>query len=123
VSRPRPRVLLVEDDESIQQFVEMALSDEGYQVACAGDGADALAAIERHHPALILLDLRMPGMDGWCFAHAYRQAPGPKAPVVLLTAARDPAGQALALRADGFLAKPFELAELLDLVGRLAGSA
>lgn len=113
-------VLIVEDDESIRQFLEMALRDDGYSVASATDGASALDAISRFVPSVILLDLRMPGIDGWSFARAYRKLPGPHAPIVVLTAARDAAEHALQIEADGFLAKPFDLWELLQIVRRFA---
>ena len=118
----RPRVLVVEDDESIRQFIELALVDDGYEVALAEDGAKALALAPRFRPDVVLLDLRMPGIDGWRFADRYRDGPGPHAPILVLTAARDAATSAAEIRADAYLAKPFELADLLrllrDLVGR-----
>lgn len=118
-----PRVLVVDDDESIRQFIEMALGDDGFEVALAEEGADALAAAERFKPDVILLDMRMPGVDGWRFAEAYRAGPGPHAPILVLTAARDAAEYAAEIRADAYLAKPFELAELLRLMKRLIGRA
>jgi CheY-like chemotaxis protein len=59
-------------------------------------------------------------MDGWTFAHAYRQRPGPHAPIVVLTAARDAANWAAQIDTQGVLAKPFELDQLLDIVERFA---
>lgn len=117
----RPRVLVVDDDESIRQFIEMALGDDGYEVALAEEGADGLVASERFKPDVILLDMRMPGVDGWHFAEAYRAGPGPHAPILVLTAARDAAEYAAEIGADAYLAKPFELAELLRLLNGLVG--
>ena len=117
----RPRVLVVDDDESIRQFIEMALGDDGFDVALAEEGAVALAASERFRPDVILLDMRMPGVDGWRFAEAYRAGPGPHAPILVLTAARDAAKYAAEIGADAHLAKPFELAELLRLLKGLVG--
>jgi CheY-like chemotaxis protein len=62
----------------------------------------------------------MPILDGWGFARVYRQQPGPHAPIVVLTAARDAAARAAEIQADGYLGKPFNLGELLDLVGQHA---
>ena len=64
--------------------------------------------------------MRMPVMDGWAFTRAYRLTPPPHAPIVVLTAARDAAEYAGDVDADAFLAKPFNLRELLGLVDRLS---
>jgi DNA-binding response OmpR family regulator len=113
-----PRVLVVDDDESIRQFIEMALRDDGYEVATAPDGAEALLMVRSFAPQLVLLDMRMPTMDGWNFAAAYRGQPEPRAPIIVVTAARDPAEYALEIEADAYLAKPFDLHELRALVAR-----
>lgn len=110
------RVLIVDDDEGIRQFVATALSEEGYEVAEAADGKEALARAEAVRPDLILLDLRMPVMDGWEFARAYRSRPGKGARLVIVTAGLDVAKDAREIGADGFLAKPFQLDDLLSAV-------
>ncbi len=118
MSRAR-RVLLIEDDAEIRGFVRLALQDEGYEVIEAEHGAAALALLARpdqSQPALILLDLRMPVMDGLAFAEAYRRLPGPHAPIVAITATRDSAGSAAAVQAAAILAKPFSLDELFAVV-------
>jgi two-component system, chemotaxis family, chemotaxis protein CheY len=120
---PRGPVLVVDDDESIRAFLKMALSDRGYQVVTAEHGAEALEAVRRSSPSLILLDMRMPVMDGWAFSRAYREGTPPHAPIVVLTAARDAAQYAGEIAADAYLAKPFDLKELIHVVGRLAGHA
>jgi two-component system chemotaxis response regulator CheY len=112
------RILLLDDDETIREVVEMALSVKGYEVLTAPNGALALDLIRRHPPSLILLDMRMPVMDGWEFARRYREMSGPQAPIIVLTAAVDPADRAQQIEADGFLAKPFSLKELRSLVDR-----
>lgn len=117
----RPRVLVVDDDASIRQFLHLALSDRGYEVVLAEHGKAALVAISEAPPHLVLLDMRMPMMDGWSFAAAYRELPGPRAPVIVLTAARDAAEYASQIQADAFLAKPFALSDLFRLVSSFAG--
>jgi CheY-like chemotaxis protein len=67
---------------------------------------------------LILLDMRMPVMDGWTFASAYRAAMGPHVPIVVLSAARDAAERAAQIHAEGFLGKPFDLDDLLSMVAQ-----
>jgi CheY-like chemotaxis protein len=117
VTMAQPRILVVDDDTSIRSFVEMALDSEGYVVSTATNGAQALAVTDQVQPDLILLDMRMPIMDGWTFARMYReQARGPKAPIVVITAATDAGERAAEIQADGYLGKPFDLDELLGLV-------
>jgi CheY-like chemotaxis protein len=113
-------VLVVDDDTSIRDLMALALSDAGYEVSEADDGAAALALVRKSPPDVILLDMRMPIMDGWEFAQAYRQLPGPHAPVIVVTAASDPAERAAEIKADGYLAKPFRLDELYTCVEQYA---
>lgn len=115
------RVLVVDDDETIGEMLEAALLDAGYEVAVAAGGAAALELALRFKPHLILLDLRMPGVDGQAFVEAYRREAGRRAaPIAVVTAVRDAPAEAAALRAQGVLEKPFELSDLLHLVARLA---
>src|SRR5689334_2421690 len=79
-------ILLVEDDESIREFIGAFFEDEGYHFATAVNGAEALKVVARLQPALILLDIYMPLMDGRAFAAAYRELPGPHAPIIGMSA-------------------------------------
>jgi DNA-binding response OmpR family regulator len=106
----------VEDDDEIRDFLSLVLQQEGYAIRTAQNGAVALRTIDQAPPELILLDMRMPVMDGWAFAQAYRGRPGPHAPILVLTAARDAEQRAREIQADGYLGKPFNLDELLELV-------
>lgn len=110
------RVLVIEDDESIRDLVEMILEDCGFEVVTASNGAEALQAIERAPPRVILLDMRMPVMDGWDFVRAYRSRPGPHAAIVVVTAAKDARTRAEEVSADAFVAKPFEAEALVAVV-------
>jgi two-component system, chemotaxis family, chemotaxis protein CheY len=114
------RILVVDDEASIREMIEIVLSSAGYEVSTAPHGAAALDVVQRAPPNLILLDMRMPVLDGWGFARVYRQKPGPHAPIVVLTAARDAAARAAEIDADGYLGKPFNVDELLALVGQHA---
>ncbi len=116
----RRRVLVVEDDETIGEQIEAALGDSEYDVAVASGGEAALEIAARFKPHLVLLDLRMPGLDGRGFAAKYRKKARRPAPIAVITAVRDASEAAARLGAQGFLAKPFDLGELLNLVARLA---
>ena len=120
MSATRP-ILVVDDDPGIRGLIDLALSDEGYRVVTATDGAAALEVLAQQLPAIILLDMRMPIMDGWEFARTYRARPGPHAPIVVVTAAREATERAAQIAAEGVLPKPFRLAELLAVVATYAG--
>jgi CheY-like chemotaxis protein len=110
------RILVVDDDASIRTFVQSALADTGYDVKLAVNGQQALDEVARDRPHLILLDVRMPGVDGWEVLDALRSAAGDQTPVVVMTAEYSGQERALASGAQGYLAKPFELDDLLDCV-------
>ncbi len=110
------RVLVVDDDESIRQIVHLFLSEEGYEVFEASNGEAALALLPVFRPDLILLDLRMPVMDGWEFARRYRLLPGPHAPIVACVAALDVTQDCAGLDPATILSKPFDLEDLLATV-------
>jgi CheY-like chemotaxis protein len=117
------RVLVVEDDESIRDLVDLVLTSAGFEVLTASDGAAALRVVGTVRPDLVLLDMRMPVMDGWEFARRYRAGPEPHAPIVVVTAARDAAQRAAEIDANGYLGKPFDTSELVALVTHLARPA
>lgn len=115
MSKPR-RLLIVEDDESIRDMMEMVLCSEGYDVVSVTNGALALDTLAREQPDLILLDMRMPDMDGWEFAQRYADLPRPKPPVIVVTAAHDASRRAAEINAQGYLAKPFSIDDLLRII-------
>jgi DNA-binding response OmpR family regulator len=110
------RVLVVDDDPDIRQLVTFALNDEGYEVDEASDGAVALEIISRRPPEIILLDMKMPGMDGWEFARLYRQRHDVRSSIIVLTAAQDAARWAREIDADSYVAKPFDVKSLVECV-------
>jgi DNA-binding response OmpR family regulator len=114
-------VLVVEDDRDLLALMEMILCDAGYRVRTAVDGRAALAHIAEEMPALILLDMRMPGMNGWDFAREFRARHGRAAPIVVVTAAEDARARAIEIEADGWLAKPFNLEDIVAAAERHAG--
>ncbi|HEY1014942.1 MAG TPA: response regulator [Herpetosiphonaceae bacterium] len=108
-------ILVIDDDPAILDTVAEMLEFEGYAVQVAANGAEGLAAVERLRPALVLLDMRMPVLDGWGFASRLRER-GIELPVVVMTAAQDAQRWASDIAATGYLAKPFEYQELLSAV-------
>lgn len=111
-------MLVVDDDADIRDFMELGLRDAGYRVLSADNGSAALDVLSSDASDLILLDMRMPVMDGWAFARAYRERPSPRAPIVVVSAAVDAARRAAEIGADGYLAKPFDLNDLTEAVRR-----
>ena len=112
------RVLVCDDDPDIRAIIAMALEEEGYAVATAKDGAEGLEVAERDSPDVILLDMRMPGVNGWDFARAYRQRHDQQAKIVCMTAAQNAAAWCREIDADASLPKPFELSALYAVVDR-----
>ncbi|HZF58380.1 MAG TPA: response regulator transcription factor [Rubrobacter sp.] len=112
--RPGTRVLLVEDDRSIADFVEPELERLGFRVRCAHDGPSGLEEATRFEPELVVLDIMLPGLDGVALLKRLRRE-GNRVPVVMLTA-RDATVDkvhSLDLGADDYVTKPFEMDELL----------
>jgi CheY-like chemotaxis protein len=114
------RVLVVEDDPAGRDAIQLSLESDGHEVMLAEDGEAALALAAQSPPDLILLDMRLPVMDGWAFARAYAEQAGPRAPIVVVTASADAGRAAAEVKAAAFLAKPFDLQDLLDTVARVA---
>ena len=113
-------VLLVEDDLGIRETIAELLSEEGYGVTCAANGAEALAVLAHGGaPAVILLDLMMPVMNGWEFRSAIRNDPRlAHIPVIVLSAGLAADQRSSTLEAAAFLPKPIEDGKLLDAVER-----
>ncbi len=111
-------VLVVEDDQDLSALLELVLADAGYGVRVAGDGRAALRCVEEAMPGVILLDMRMPVMNGWEFAREFRARYGRACPVVVVTAAENARLRAEEIGADGWLAKPFDLDAVLEMVER-----
>ena len=107
-------VLVVEDDRSVREAVERALSFEGYEVLTARDGAEALSVVMNEKPDVIVLDVMMPHIDGLEAARRIR-ARGDSTPILMLTARETVSDRVAGLDAgaDDYLVKPFALEELL----------
>lgn len=112
-------VCIVDDDPDIREAMRFALEMHGVRVLEASDGAVALGELHREKCGLILLDLMMPGMNGWEFRAAQRADPQiASIPVVVLSGARDAADLARELDAATYLTKPVELERLTEVVDR-----
>lgn len=120
VPAPRPRALVVDDEENISFLVEAALQLEGMDTQCAADGFAALSAVKSFNPHVIVLDVMMPGLDGFEVLRRLR-SDGDTTPVVFLTAKDgvDDRVRGLSDGGDDYLVKPFAIAELVARV-RLA---
>jgi CheY-like chemotaxis protein len=116
VSTDGRQVLVVEDDRDLVSLMEMVLTDAGYRVATACDGVEALARVAEEMPGVILLDMRMPGMNGWEFAREFRERYGRQAPLVVVTAAENARRRAEEIGAEAWLEKPFDLEDVLAAV-------
>src|SRR3954462_46594 len=117
---PEAAILVVDDDAPIRRMLDRTLSAEGYVVETAADGGQAPAAVERSPPALLVLDVAMPGVDGLAVSRRLR-AKGLAVPVLLLTARDSVSDRVAGLDAGAadYPVKPFATEELLARVRAL----
>lgn len=118
----RPVVLLAEDDEDVRALAQLALGRTGAEVVAVGDGEAAVLAAAEHRPAVAVLDVSMPGLDGYEVTRRLRADPATAATRILLLSARvAPADRerGVAAGADDRLDKPFSPTELARRVGEL----
>jgi len=110
-------VLLVEDEASIADLVRLYLERDGFRVVWRTDGPSGLAAVDAERPRLVLLDLMLPGMDGFEVTRALRQR-GARVPIIVVTAREEEADRVLGLElgADDYVTKPFSPRELVARV-------
>lgn len=109
-------VLVIDDDENICQLVRLYLEKEGCRVGVAHTGASGLAAVERDRPDLVVLDIMLPGMDGWDVCRNIRKTSN--VPIIMLTAKGETFDKVLGLElgADDYIVKPFDPKELVARV-------
>ncbi len=112
-------VLVVDDDAAIRAAEHDILTENGYRVVEARDGAEALWFMQHDPPAVVILDVHMPGIDGPSFARELRMALK-HVPLVILTAALDPRHEADVCNAEAYLSKPFDSDDLVRVVRRFA---
>jgi DNA-binding response OmpR family regulator len=113
-------ILIVEDEFAVARGIQFALQQEGYEVVVARSGEEGLDIASNQAPDLVVLDVRLPGMDGFEVLRRLR-ATGSKAPILVLTARDDEMDKVIGLElgADDYLAKPFGLRELMSRIKAL----
>jgi len=121
---PRPPILVVDDNRDNTEIIQRYLAVRGYPITVAYDGDEALALFEQVRPSLVLLDVMMPGRDGWEVCRLMKQHPvlGRRVRVIMVTALDewDDKRQALQTGADDYVTKPFDLPKLAATVERNA---
>jgi DNA-binding response OmpR family regulator len=116
------KLLIVDDDHDFRRVAKLALLADGYEVFEAGSGREALDLARREQPGLILLDVLMPGLDGYKVCHQLRANPATnRTAILVLTALGDPTASYKAKQAgaDDYLAKPVSVSELRERIKRL----
>ncbi|MGH7560724.1 MAG: response regulator transcription factor, partial [Gemmatimonadales bacterium] len=110
LTRQGAMVLLVDDEDQLRRVMKDLLERQGYTVVEARDGAQALDEVDRHAPDIVILDLNLPGVDGYSVLSQLRSRPSTRQlPIIVLTAKGDEDNEVrvLQLGADDFLTKPF----------------
>ncbi len=121
-ARERSAILIVDDDPGVLEVLETLLSEEGYPVATAWNGREALSYLARGEaPSLILLDIMMPVMDGYAFRAAQRANPLLSAIPVVVLSAGERSERITAMSPAAYLKKPFDVDALLALVTKYCG--
>ncbi len=110
------KILIVDDEKNIVELVRLYLEKEGFASVCAYDGSEALEQFKKEKPDLVILDLMLPGMDGWEVCREIRKTAS--TPIIMLTAKSETFDKVLGLElgADDYMTKPFEAKELLARV-------
>ena len=118
-------VLVIDDEPPLREIMADALTAEGYRVTTAGNGAEALERLADDRPDLIVLDLRLPVLDGWTFIDRFRALAGAEVPIISISAAMSQltADHLRQLGVRVCLSKPFDLEQLARSVAEALASA
>lgn len=112
---PIERVLIADDDDELLDLTSLHLSRKGLKVTCAHNGQEALTKIEQERPDIVLLDILMPGLDGWEVCRFLKANPNTREIPVLFLTCKGQDEDILKIHradADGYFIKPFDMAEL-----------
>lgn len=116
------KIIVIEDDPLILKLISQTLQREGYEVITATDGSEGLRKVRETHPHLVVLDISLPGLDGYQVCHHLRsEQETSKLPVIMVTAMSRPSDQRRGFEkgADDYLSKPFVLSELITRIQSL----
>jgi twitching motility two-component system response regulator PilG len=122
----RNRILIVEDEESLLKLESILLSSKGYKVVGVADGTTAIDEIFRNLPDLVILDVMLPGIDGFEVCRRIKDDPATsKIPVIMLTARKNTQDMDRGLQAgaDAYITKPFKSAQLIGTIERILSDA
>ena len=120
--KAKRKILLIDDHDSVLTLLEAVLKVRNYDVCYASNGPDGLGMAQSENPDLVLLDVMMPGMDGFKVCQALKQSEATKAiPVVFLTARGEESDREMGQRVggEGFIKKPFRSVDLMDTITQL----
>lgn len=118
------KILVVEDEKTLLKLESVLLKSKGYRVTGATSGTEALALVQRERPDLVLLDVMLPGMDGFKVCQHLKEAPETRdIPVVMLTSRtrQEDIARGREVGADEYITKPFQSAQVTRTVARLLG--
>jgi len=122
----RNRILIVEDEESLLKLESIILTSKGYQVTGCSDGASALDEIARNPPDLVILDIMLPGMDGFEVCRRIRSHPeSSRVPVIMLSARKNSQDieRGTQAGAEAYITKPFKSAQLISTIEQILSSS
>ena len=120
------KILVIEDDPNALRLIEYALEQEGYQTVSAKDGLEGVRKAQDESPDLIILDIMLPGLDGYDVCHELRQKPETSILPILITSAKarqEDRNVGIRLGADDYLTKPIDPSIVVDKVKDLLNSA
>ena len=115
-SQAQPPILVVDDDYHLRNTIQLMLEEEGFVVQIAADGQEAVELAQSQQPALIVLDMGLPLLDGYEVAVQVRSRYGANVPVVLITADGQAQEKSQRLGATAYLRKPFDMDDLIQVV-------
>ena len=121
MSNAKKKILVVEDDDNLRELVKGRLESEGFEVVSAADGFQALTMAREAEPALVILDLMIPKMDGYTVCRLFKSSGMAHIPIIMFTARSSPddVRRGLDTGADAYVCKPFESSVLLSKVTEL----